>query len=322
MTNTLISVIIELLTQCNLRCQHCYLPSHINPGLEFEKVRSILYELHDLGTLNISLSGGEIFLREDIFDIIEIARNLHMRVFLLSNATLLDEAKIERLSKLNIAEFSTTVFSLDEKINDSITKVQGSLARILKNLELLKKYNIPVDVKTPLMSINIDGFRDVRRFCQDNGFSFLVNPLIISKTDGDESPKSLRISEKDMTLLLNEIDKDNRNKRFHEHEEDVPCSALLHSFAINCDGDVFPCNSFFYKVGNVFEDTLKNIWYESESLNYIKGIQNSDLKNCSGCEYKSSCLRCPAMAWMEGKDVFVCDTFAKSMAEIRMINKS
>lgn len=95
-------------------------------------------ELRELGIVNVSFTGGEIFLREDIFELIKTARDLHMRVFLLSNATLLTEQKIKMLSELYITEFSTTIFSLKEEINDFITEQKGSLKIILDNLQLLK----------------------------------------------------------------------------------------------------------------------------------------------------------------------------------------
>lgn len=97
-----------------------------------------------MGVLNVSLTGGEIFLREDLFDIIEYARNLYMRVFLLSNATLLNEQIAARLADLSIANFSTSIYSLDENVHDNITGKKGSLKSTLKNIQLLKEYNIEV----------------------------------------------------------------------------------------------------------------------------------------------------------------------------------
>lgn len=94
--------------------------------------------------MNVSLTGGEIFLREDLFDIIEYARNLYMRVFLLSNATLLNEQIAARLADLSIANFSTSIYSLDENVHDNITGKKGSLKSTLKNIQLLKEYNIEV----------------------------------------------------------------------------------------------------------------------------------------------------------------------------------
>lgn len=175
--NKPVGVMIELLTKCNLRCKHCYLPTHIESGFETNYIKKLLCELRELGIVNVSFTGGEIFLREDIFELIKTARDLHMRVFLLSNATLLTEQKIKMLSELYITEFSTTIFSLKEEINDFITEQKGSLKIILDNLQLLKKYNIKVQVKTPLMDINCNDLNDIERYCKKIILLFMFHLL-------------------------------------------------------------------------------------------------------------------------------------------------
>lgn len=316
--NRPVSVMVELLTKCNLRCEHCYLPSHTNSGLSFDQVKKLLFELRELGVVNLSLTGGEIFLREDLFEIIELARSLYMRVFLLSNGTLLDNDKIAKLKHLHISEFSTTIFSMDSKIHDSITKKDGSLLQLLNNLNELKKTGISIRIKTPLMSKNLKNFIDIQRYCMENGFDYLVSPLIFSKNDGDDAPKKLRIKENELYSTMKIIDSINRND--HLHVNDVPCAALFYSFAIDCNGDVYPCNSFLYKVGNINQQPLKDIWYSSEQLKFIKSIRNSDLKCCNDCQYISLCDRCPAMVFMEENNLYACDNYAKKLAEIRFLN--
>lgn len=318
--NRPVSVIIELLTQCNLRCEHCYLPSHTNSGLSFEKIKDLLFELRELGVVNVSLTGGEIFLRDDLFEIIKVARSLYMRVFLLSNGTLLNKKSISKLKQLHISEFSTTIFSMNPEIHDSITQKKGSLSLLLDNLEELKKTGIRVCVKTPLMKKNLENFVDIQTYCKKNNFDYLVSPLIFSKNNGDSSPKELRIQDRELCSAMKIIDSINRND--HLHAKDVPCAAIFYSFAIDCQGDVYPCNSFFYKVGNVYQQSLRDIWYSSEELKLIKSIRNSDLKCCIECEYKSQCDRCPGMVFMEERNLFACDQFAKKLAEIRLSNYS
>ena len=317
-STTPISVMIELLTKCNVRCEHCYLPSFVNPGISFEKMEKLLHELKNLGVVSVSFTGGEIFLRKDLFDLIAIARKLNMRVILLSNATLLTEEKVKKLSELYISEFSTTVFSMDERIHDSITKQEGSLKKVLKNLSYLKKYGIRVKVKTPIMKKNMTDFMNVKKFCDENGFSFFTSSLIFSKNDGDSKPKELRIHECDMVNVVKTIDKISRND--YLHADDIPCRALFYSFAIDCDGNVHPCNSFLYKVGNIYENSLKEIWYDSEGMNLIRSIRSSDLTQCTSCKYKSQCDRCPGMVYLENKDFLSCDQSAKSVAKIRLSN--
>ena len=316
--NKPISVMIELLTKCNLRCEHCYLPSHSNAGLSFDRIKELLLELRELGVVNVSLTGGEIFLREDLFEIIEIARSLYMRVFLLSNGTLLNSENIAKLHKLYVSEFSTTIFSMNQDIHDSITKKPGSLSILLHNLNELKKTGITIRIKTPLMKKNFESFTDIQLFCKENGFDYLVSPLIFSKNNGDDSPKHLRIHDNELCSAMKIIDSINRND--HLHVYDVPCAALFYSFAIDCKGDVYPCNSFLYKVGNINQQSLRKIWYSSESLKMIKSIKNSDLKCCSDCQYQTNCDRCPGMVFSEDKDLFKCDQFAKKIAQIRLSN--
>lgn len=311
-----VSVVIELLTQCNLKCEHCYLPAHTDSGLSFETVKKLLYSLRDLGIASVSITGGEVFLREDIFDIIELARSLHMRVFILSNATLLDKHKIERLSKLYISAFSTTIFSMDSKIHDAITGCSGSLATVLANLEMLREAKIPVHVKTPIMKKNVYDFREIQKYCQENGFEYFVSPQIFPKLDGDTSPKNLRISNQELATIFDEVDAVSRTDYLHVN--DVPCNALCYSFAIDCRGDVYPCNAFSFKVGNIYQNTLEYIWYESDRMKFIQSIRNKDLKLCVACKYKEFCTRCPGMAFMETNDVYACDEFARCMAELRM----
>lgn len=61
-----------------MRCEHCYIPEHNNSGFEHDRIINLLYELRELGVFNVSFTGGEIFLREDILEIISVARKLHI----------------------------------------------------------------------------------------------------------------------------------------------------------------------------------------------------------------------------------------------------
>lgn len=97
-----------------------------------------------------------------------------------------------------------------------------------------------------------------------------------------------------------------------------PCSSIFCAISIDCEGNVFPCNSIPFKVGNIYEDSICNIWNHSEKLKFIQGIRKSDLSECVRCKYEPICERCPGMALLEGKGLFSCDPLAKRVAEVRM----
>lgn len=310
-----LSVVIELLTSCNLKCKHCYIPDHTKSSLNFDKVKSILYELHNMGVLYVTFTGGEIFLRDDLLELIEIARNLHLRVILLSNGTLLNKQIINKLSQLFITEFSTTIFSMNENIHDYITESRGSLKQVLYNLQLLKDAGIRVKVKTPLMGCNKEEFRDINKYCKLNNFEYGVTANIFEKKDGNQSPVHMRIPQSDLSILLREIDIHNRNLNIRKL--DYSCSALKFMFSIDVNGDIYPCNSFDYKVGNVYNEKIYEVWNKSEDWIRIRNIKKSDLKKCIECVYNKNCDRCPGMAYKDCCDIYGCDGFAKSLAQIR-----
>ena len=146
-----ISATIELTTLCNWKCKHCYINFHDEKGLPELKIKELLREFRELGVHQLVLTGGEIFIRKDILRIIRYAKELHFRVNILSNASLVTDEVAKELSELYITEYSLTIFSLNEDIHDNITGVKGSLRAALNGIELLKKYNIPVELKTPIL---------------------------------------------------------------------------------------------------------------------------------------------------------------------------
>lgn len=105
-----LNVSIELLTSCNFKCKHCYIPQHDNIGLSFSTIESILHQLRDMGTFDIIFTGGEIFLRDDIVDIVSLARKLFFNVSLFTNISLLDEKKLWRFQSFMLITFLLQFF--------------------------------------------------------------------------------------------------------------------------------------------------------------------------------------------------------------------
>lgn len=305
-------VTIELLNMCNFRCIHCYLPEHNCKGLEFDTVMDIFRQLRELGTFRINLTGGEIFLRKDIMEIIRIAREMGFSVTLLSNASLITDDIAKELAELHIAGFSTTVFSLDEHLNDTITATTNSLSAVMNGANLLKQYGVPVQIKTPLMKMNKFEYRQLIPFCKEHGFQYSSSPVILSKTDGDKSPTSLRMDNSDLLTVLVEAGEDYSREEYDESE--LPCPSIRNTLSIDCFGNVFPCNSFYYKVGNIYENNLAYIWNESEAYKRLNAITNADLTQCKKCDIKEFCERCPGKALSEDGDLLGCSSMDRCTA--------
>lgn len=314
-------VTIELLTKCNLKCKHCYIPEHDNDGLEIQQIRDIFSQLKELGTFTLVLTGGEIFCKNNIFEIIELARQKGFRVILYTNATLLDEEKIKKLKELSVYEVSVSLYSLNENVYEEITGVKGSFRKAMKNIDLMSKYGINVEIKMPIMKDNKDSYEDVLNFSIKHNFSFNANTAIFCKTNGDKSPCELRLQGKDFIDLANRVDEYKReNERFARAvritEDSYVCASLRNCLGIDCEGNVYPCSSFQYKLGNITANRISDI-KKSEDYKKIIDMKYKDLRDCLSCEYLTHCDRCPGMAYLEDEDLYGCSSSAKDLAVAR-----
>jgi MoaA/NifB/PqqE/SkfB family radical SAM enzyme len=79
----------ELTYGCNLRCVHCYNPTHraLPHELTTAEVCALLKQIADLGVLTVTFTGGEPSVRPDIGDILQCARRQGLLIYLMTNAT-------------------------------------------------------------------------------------------------------------------------------------------------------------------------------------------------------------------------------------------
>jgi len=100
-----LSVHVDLTMRCNERCVHCYRVIEDRPELTTAEVKALLADLARAGTLYLTFSGGEIFLRPDLFELIAEAKRLRFDLRLKSNALLITAENVTCV--MRSAEYST-----------------------------------------------------------------------------------------------------------------------------------------------------------------------------------------------------------------------
>ena len=317
----LFNIMFVLLSSCNQNCIHCYIPEHCNNGLSTQKIKDTIKEARNLGALNVTFTGGEPFLRKDFFELIEYARSIHMRVFIMSNGSLFTEQDIKKLIDLNISNFSTTIFSMNASIHDGITRVKNSLQKTLHTIELLGKGGINITIKTPLMEMNKHEYIEVEKFAQQHHYHYMTTATIFGKTDGNQFPHSLEIKS-ELPEIIKDVDRINHINFEHDtcinKNKKYPCSAGFNNICINYDGTVWPCNTLTMKVGNINTTSLTEIWKHSQALNNWREMGKQKIEICEKCNLKNRCTRCPGLAYMEDNNLYGCSSSAKKIAENRI----
>ena len=310
------SATIEIITKCNFHCEHCYIPNHTEE-MKYADVLDIIDQLYDLGVFEVVLTGGEIALHSSFMDIVRYIRKKGLSLVLMSNTSLFSEKMIKEIAELHVNSVSTTLFSMNDKINDSITKHYNSAEMVLKKVQLLRSYGINTDIKVPIMKKNWKDFRQILDFCESNNIGIDYSVTITKRTNGDEVPLIFGLCQEELNQFIDENDLKLKSIRKEYNRDDYLCKAVGMNLALDVYGNVFPCNSFPYKYGNVFENSLYDIWYNRSERQKLKQIKKKDVEKCDGCKMNTICSRCPGLAFSENGGIYEGAEWNKKLAIAR-----
>src|SRR6266446_6195325 len=322
-----LSVHFDLTYRCNERCVHCYLDHDDHGELTTAECVAVMEDLARAGALFLTFSGGEIFLRPDLLEILATARRLHFDISLKTNALLVTKERAARLREFGVRRVQISVYSDIPEIHDAITKVPGSLQRTLAAIPLLLEVGLQVKLACPLMRENLLAYRGVMALAEKLGIPYLLDLTMTPMMDGSEGPLAHRIPVSSLLPVMQDPalhackpqstpEAARAMKNYpapigsavssgieSSAYEDLPCSAGHNSCYISPYGEVFPCVQLPQAAGNLRRERFSDIWYHAPQLERLRGIRESQLPVCSRCEIRSYCERCPGLALMEGGDL-------------------
>lgn len=319
------SLQFELSSRCNERCIHCYIPNKKkNNGFDMptEKVKSIIDEYAAMGGIHVTLSGGEAFLHKDIIEIAEYCREKDLKITILSNLISLKEEQIARLKKVNISLIQVSLYSMDADIHDFITTVKGSFKKTKASIEKLVAADIPVQISCPLMKANKVGYEKVLDYAKSLKIKAQTDYIMMARADLDTENLANRLSlEETEQVLRNIIEHDTQYRdntleqlpvsdeikfNLERFKKQRVCGVGYDNCCIAANGDVYPCAGWQdYVLGNVYKQSLLEIWEKSERIKELRNITQESFPQCLDCEARDYCARCLVRNYNEsGGDMF------------------
>lgn len=299
----------ELTSRCNERCIHCYIPNKKkNEGIDmsFEKFKFILDQYVEMGGLHVTLSGGEVLMNKDIIRILRYCREKDLQISLLTNLIALKDEQIPVLKEVNLSLIQVSLYSMDARKHDFITTVKGSFEKTKNAIEKLFNADIPVQISCPIMKANKDGYEEVMKYAQSLRMKAQTDYIMMAQADLDTSNLANRISIEETEKVIRNIieyDIDYKNEVLAlEPLSNIPereflemplCGAGINGLCVTVNGDIYPCAGWQgYIVGNIFKESLKDIWTHSKKLNYIRNIKQKDFPQCLKCDSRDFCNMC------------------------------
>lgn len=300
----LTSLHIEITSKCNERCVHCYIPhenkiNHIDADLFY----NILNQCKNMNLLHITISGGEPMLHKNFCDFLKKCRDYDFSVSLLSNLTLLNEEILEEIKANPLLGVQVSLYSMDSNIHDEITQMQGSFNKTKDAILKLIENNIPLKISCPILKENKNCYIDVVNWAKEHKILVGNDYVILAKYNHETDNLSHRLSIDDVKDVIgNIIENDTEyviqmeaeaEKKKNISENDFVCSVCHSSICIADNGSVYPCAGWKdYVVGNIKNTSLKEIWDNSEKVNYLRNLRKKDFSKCLDCSDKEFCTMC------------------------------
>lgn len=309
-----LSTTIELTHRCDLACVHCYVKHGASKPPDAGQVElspaewmRVLDEAADLGTLYLTVTGGEPLLREDLFDILAGARQRHFAVRLFTNATRVDGRVAERLAKAGLTSVEVSLYSAEEDAHDAITGVGGSHGRTVAAIGELLTRGVKVVCKVPLMDSNVDGLEDLLGFADRLGVPLRVDPMLSPTDECGLEPLRRRIGAEGLAGVVDVLARRGVSVAPVERSDADPlCGAGRTHLSVGPHGEVKPCIGYPLIVGHAIEESLETIWRESPALTRLRELTMASREDCLDCGARGFCRLCPGTAFLEaGSDTAV-----------------
>jgi MoaA/NifB/PqqE/SkfB family radical SAM enzyme/ubiquinone/menaquinone biosynthesis C-methylase UbiE len=150
---------LQINNACNLTCTHCLVSSGPDgiPGLRFEEIAAAIDAAAAMGAERVYITGGEPFLRRDIFDLARHITGTHgQELIVLTNATLFAGRVRQQLESLprDKVRFQVSIDGARPETNDPI-RGAGTFQRALDGAALLADLGFDVSLTTVTTEENL-----------------------------------------------------------------------------------------------------------------------------------------------------------------------
>ncbi|MFP4522870.1 MAG: radical SAM protein [Fibrobacterota bacterium] len=296
---------LEVTNRCDQACLFCYILKEKIADPPLSRLKEYIERLASEGVLELTITGGEPFLRDDLYEICECADKNGFCITLFSNASAAKPEIIEKLSPLSIRSVEMTIFDTRPEVHDGFTRKKGAFDSALRNIMLMKDKGLNPVIKTPLVKQNFDRHVIIHEYFKKLG---------IKQRSSFETLCASGSSYKDAICKKEEYTTFFSNWRNMPGNRDFPddyycpvdsypgeqvCKGGANMIAVSPWGDIFPCPSLRHKTADLnspvpLTEQLRN----SPLLKEIHSIAVNDIEKCRECSLNTYCKSCPSSSFL------------------------
>lgn len=304
-TGAPVTVVFQVTDRCNYGCVHCYETHGDADELTLDEIDRIFGEIAAEGTLFLTLTGGEFFMRRDAEDILRAARRRRFAVKLLTTGWFIDEARADVIAGLGSIQIDMSFYSGDPTVHDHVTQIAGSWQRTVLAARRLRERGVIVTLKSPVMNLNVAGMEALADTARELGCDHLFDTKVTGREDGDDGPLACRASDGALRAFYASEKLGNLDLVMRllpgtaPPLDETPCRAGRDVCGINPQGLVSACHSIKLFGGDLRRQSFHDVWWGGEEIKRVRELTWRHIDECNRCDVRAYCTRCHAMAHLE-----------------------
>lgn len=297
----------ELTSRCNLFCRMCYIrhaPGNPTKELSASNWLDLARQAVANGMVFLLLTGGEVFLRRDFFEIYEPLTQMGLVLALFTNGTLITQDLAARLAEAPPSRTEITLYGATAATYEAVTGVPGSFAACCAGIEALVSHHVPLGLKTTITRQNFDELEAMRQMAHTWGVPFSAGWLLSRRPDLTPSDvEACRLAASD-GITLEATDRASAHEWTEvalrgtaaDRQNNFSCYAGKTSFIINPAGEMNVCLVLNQPAARPLETGFLGAWQHVQQ--YVDSAPAA-APQCCACDALSYCGRCPAWSMME-----------------------
>ena len=310
---------INVTTRCNLRCPYCFNADNNiarSDELTLEEYRDLAHQWAPYRP-GIFISGGEPFAREDLVEIVAAFKQHGLPIGLVSNGTLMTEDKARRLAEMGLDAVLISIHGARETHDRTVGKVGAydlSLAALRRWAELQPKRGPMVNYVLSEASV-----ADLPRFVQD--ISDLRHVAVRLSHLNFLTPKEIAAQKEFWREHFGEVPIDILTHQYEPAEGAFAplieflgsgqahgvltkpvldageirqwyspnvalgrrCVFIWRSTFVNAQGDVYPCQFLYVRMGNLRQSRMEDIWNNDLYRQFRGALRGGLMPGCARC---------------------------------------
>ena len=300
-------IMIEAVTACNLSCKHCY-NCNTHTFISPDNVHRLMSLLDKDDNCHVVLTGGEIMLHPQLFEILYILKDYNKVVSFISNGTLITKNRLDEIisSGCIVGSFQLSLYSVNPEIHDRITGKVGSWQKTVDAIGILKQYGYKVVIASLIVPSNVDQVAALIKFAREQSVQIRFCFKCVSNCHDACANSDCDLSVEGFTQAfsdyLSHINSFHLSKK--ESYGNHICMAGISKCTLGADGSLFLCPTWKeYPFTNIADISSFEAFWNGKEIQRIRSITKDDFTKCNSCNIQEYCRPCLADNFNKNRDI-------------------